>query len=116
MGHQFEMGYLGFQVDDPEALGAYLRDVLGLQSGSPPGPDVEAWRLDGKAGRLFVHRGPESNSTSTDPAVGRNPPGNLRPPSMPSSPSRRERCTVVVAAWAGTASNPVSAMLAGGKG
>jgi len=62
MGHQFEMGYLGLQVDDPEALGAYLRDVLGLQLGSPPGPDVEAWRLDGKAGRLFVHRGPANNA------------------------------------------------------
>jgi len=62
MTHRIEMGYLGLEVGDPDAFGVYLRDVIGLQPGSPPAPDVEAWRVDGKASRVFVHPGPANDA------------------------------------------------------
>jgi len=52
-----EVGYLGIQTRDPQALGGYLRDVLGLTAGESPEPGTDAWRLDAKAYRFLVHEG-----------------------------------------------------------
>ena len=57
MSHRLELGYLGVEVSDREAFGTYLRDVIGLQPGAAPAAEVDAWRVDSKAGRLLVHDG-----------------------------------------------------------
>jgi len=63
MDHCLELGYLGFEVSDPDAFGTYLQDVMGLQPGEASAPNVQAWRLDGKARRLLVHEGSANDAT-----------------------------------------------------
>ena len=63
MDHCLELGYLGFEVSDPDAFGTYLQDVMGLQPGDASAPNVQAWRLDGKERRFLVHEGPANDAT-----------------------------------------------------
>jgi len=63
MDHCLELGYLGFEVSDPDAFGTYLQEVMGLQPGEASAPNVQAWRLDGKERRLLVHEGPANDAT-----------------------------------------------------
>jgi 2,3-dihydroxybiphenyl 1,2-dioxygenase len=54
-----QLGYLGVEVPDPVALGAFLTDVVGLVPGDAPG----TWRNDGKARRIVVTEGPSADAT-----------------------------------------------------
>jgi 2,3-dihydroxybiphenyl 1,2-dioxygenase len=63
MDHRLELGYLGFEVSDPDAFGTYLQEVMGLQPGEASAPNVQAWRLDGKERRFLVHEGPANDAT-----------------------------------------------------
>jgi 2,3-dihydroxybiphenyl 1,2-dioxygenase len=54
-----QLGYLGVEVPDTEALGAFLADVVGLVPGDDPG----TWRNDTKAQRVIVAEGPSADAT-----------------------------------------------------
>ncbi|MEA3077917.1 MAG: hypothetical protein QOF60_2825 [Actinomycetota bacterium] len=54
-----QLGYLGVEVPDPSALGAFLADVVGLVPGDAPG----TWRNDAKARRIVVSEGPAADAT-----------------------------------------------------
>jgi 2,3-dihydroxybiphenyl 1,2-dioxygenase len=71
--HGIELAYLGLEVSDPQALGAFLRDTVGLIPGEPapgepapgePAPGgADAWRNDGKAQRIVVGEGPTNDAS-----------------------------------------------------
>jgi 2,3-dihydroxybiphenyl 1,2-dioxygenase len=54
-----QLGYLGVEVPDAAALGAFLADVVGLA----PGDDPASWRNDAKARRIVVTEGPSADAT-----------------------------------------------------
>jgi 2,3-dihydroxybiphenyl 1,2-dioxygenase len=56
--HHLELGYIGLEVDDPEALGGFLTDVVGLVPGAPTTEGDATWRNDGRAHRILARRGP----------------------------------------------------------
>jgi 2,3-dihydroxybiphenyl 1,2-dioxygenase len=53
------LGYLGVEVPDPDALRAFLGDIVGLVPGDDPG----TWRNDAKSRRLVVTEGPAADAT-----------------------------------------------------
>ena len=50
------LGYIGIQVKDPDAWGAFATGVLGLMPAEPSG-DTTRFRLDDLAWRIAVARG-----------------------------------------------------------
>src|SRR4051812_49256876 len=54
-----QLGYLGVEVPDPAAFGAFLADVVGLVPGDAPG----TWRNDSKTRRIVVAEGASSDAT-----------------------------------------------------
>lgn len=73
MQHSLELGYVGVEVADPDALGRFLTDVVGLVPGAPTTRGELTWRNDGKAQRIVVSAGPSNDAaylgfeaTSTD--------------------------------------------------
>jgi 2,3-dihydroxybiphenyl 1,2-dioxygenase len=54
-----QLGYLGVEVPDVEAMSAFLGDIVGLVPGDDPG----TWRNDRKARRLVVTEGPTGDAT-----------------------------------------------------
>jgi 2,3-dihydroxybiphenyl 1,2-dioxygenase len=54
-----QLGYLGVEVPDAAALGAFLADIVGLA----PGDDPAGWRNDAKARRIVVTEGPSADAT-----------------------------------------------------
>src|SRR5712664_4240593 len=54
-----QLGYLGVEVPDVEALSGFLADVVGLVPGDDPG----TWRNDSKARRVVVAEGPSADAT-----------------------------------------------------
>ena len=54
-----QLAYLGVEVPDTAAFGAFLADVVGLA----PGDDPNTWRNDGKARRVVVAGGPSADAT-----------------------------------------------------
>jgi 2,3-dihydroxybiphenyl 1,2-dioxygenase len=61
MDQPLELGYVGVEVNDPAALGAYLTNVLGLMAGEPTTEGAATYRIDQKAHRLIVHSGPKDD-------------------------------------------------------
>jgi 2,3-dihydroxybiphenyl 1,2-dioxygenase len=59
--HAIELAYLGVEVADRAALGAFLQDTVGLIPGDPTPDDAETWRNDAKAQRLLVSEGPAND-------------------------------------------------------
>jgi 2,3-dihydroxybiphenyl 1,2-dioxygenase len=53
-----QLAYLGVEVPDPAALGAFLADVIGLVPGEGPG----TWRNDDRAQRIVVTEGPSADA------------------------------------------------------
>ena len=54
MDWPLEAAYVGIGSTHPEALAHWLGDVVGLMPGEPPRGAHSAWRVDGKAHRLWV--------------------------------------------------------------
>jgi 2,3-dihydroxybiphenyl 1,2-dioxygenase len=54
-----QVAYLGVEVPDTNALGAFLTDVVGLV----PGADPNTWRNDSKSRRIIVTEGPSGDAT-----------------------------------------------------
>ena len=54
-----QLAYLGVEVPEVAALGAFLADVVGLV----PGDDPATWRNDDKAQRIVVADGPAADAT-----------------------------------------------------
>ena len=59
--HHLELGYIGLEVDDPEALGGFLTDIVGLVPGAPTTEGDATWRNDGRAHRILARRGPAND-------------------------------------------------------
>jgi len=60
--HDLELGYLGVEVTDPDALERFLADVVGLVPGAPTSGGDATWRDDGRAQRIVVTRGPADDA------------------------------------------------------
>jgi 2,3-dihydroxybiphenyl 1,2-dioxygenase len=56
-----ELGYIGLEVDDPETLGGFLTDIVGLVPGPPTTEGDATWRNDGRAHRILARRGPAND-------------------------------------------------------
>ena len=54
-----QLGYLGVEVPDTAAFGAFLADVVGMVPGDDPG----TWRNDHKTRRVVVTEGPAADAT-----------------------------------------------------
>ena len=61
MDHELEFGYIGFEVNDVEALSALFVDVVGLIPGDDVAPGARTFRNDDRAARVFVERGPRDD-------------------------------------------------------
>jgi 2,3-dihydroxybiphenyl 1,2-dioxygenase len=55
---ELQVAYLGVEVPDTAALGAFLADVVGLV----PGDDPNTWRNDVKSRRIIVTEGPSADA------------------------------------------------------
>jgi len=62
MGAELEVAYLGMQVSDPTAFGAFLGEVVGLVPGAPSTDDATAWRNDDRVHRIIVEEGPANDA------------------------------------------------------
>ena len=56
-----ELAYVGVEVDDPDALGGFLTDVMGLVPGAPTTEGDATWRNDERAHRIVARRGPAND-------------------------------------------------------
>ena len=52
---------MGVEVDDPDALGGFLTDVMGLVPGAPTTEGDATWRNDERAHRIVARRGPAND-------------------------------------------------------
>src|SRR5436190_6507493 len=57
MHHDFELGYVGIEVADPQSLSPFFADVVGLVPGEPADGDTATWRNDDRAHRVIVQPG-----------------------------------------------------------
>jgi 2,3-dihydroxybiphenyl 1,2-dioxygenase len=62
MRRELELGYLGIQVPNPDALSGFFADVIGLVPGETAGGDARTWRNDDKAHRIIVEPGPATDA------------------------------------------------------
>lgn len=62
MHRGIELAYLGVEVADRRAFGAFLGDVIGLVPGVPTGDGADTWRNDGKVHRMMVAEGPADDA------------------------------------------------------
>ena len=58
MQHQLEAAYIGLESPQPQAIGQYLTDVVGLMPAVAGEDGARAFRADAKAYRVQVHEGP----------------------------------------------------------
>lgn len=63
MEHDLELGYVGIEVPDPNALSPFFRDVIGLVPGEPADGGALTWRNDDAAHRVLVQPGPANDAT-----------------------------------------------------
>lgn len=63
MRPQLELAYLGLEVSDPTAVGAFLTDVVGLVPGERTAAGSATWRNDAKVHRLVMSEGPADDAT-----------------------------------------------------
>lgn len=64
MSHQLELGYLRVEVAEPEALGAFLTDIIGLAAGAPTGHADRTWSDDAAIQRIIVGEGDRNDLTT----------------------------------------------------
>lgn len=57
-----ELAYVGIEVDDPDAVGSLLGDIIGLVPGDPTPFGAATWRNDDKAQRVIITRGPSNDA------------------------------------------------------
>jgi len=60
--HNIELAYLGVEVADPEALGDFLQNIIGLIPGEGTDQQHHTWRNDDKAHRVLVSQGPADDA------------------------------------------------------
>ncbi|MBL0421933.1 VOC family protein [Ramlibacter sp. AW1] len=65
MSFQLETAYIGLESPDPARIGAYLTDVIGLMPAEPLADGSLAWRVDGKAHRVFARQGARADAICT---------------------------------------------------
>lgn len=58
-----ELAYLGLEVADPDVLGTFLTDVIGLVPGAATALGGATYRNDDRARRLIVHQGTADDAT-----------------------------------------------------
>lgn len=63
MHHDLELGYLGLEVPDPQALDGFFGEVIGLAPGEPVEASGSSWRNDDRAHRIIVQPGPANDVT-----------------------------------------------------
>jgi 2,3-dihydroxybiphenyl 1,2-dioxygenase len=57
MNAELEVAYLGVQVDNPTAFGAFLTDIVGLVPGEATADGSATWRNDERVHRIIVEEG-----------------------------------------------------------
>jgi 2,3-dihydroxybiphenyl 1,2-dioxygenase len=57
MTAELEVAYLGVQVDNPTAFGAFLTDIVGLVPGEETADGSATWRNDERVHRIIVEEG-----------------------------------------------------------
>jgi 2,3-dihydroxybiphenyl 1,2-dioxygenase len=62
MTAELEVAYLGVQVTDPTAFGAFLTDIVGLMPGKTTADGFATWRNDERAHRIIVEEGPANDA------------------------------------------------------
>lgn len=62
MAAELEVAYLGVQVSDPAAFGAFLGDVVGLVPGDTTTDGATTWRNDDRVHRIIVEEGPANDA------------------------------------------------------
>jgi 2,3-dihydroxybiphenyl 1,2-dioxygenase len=62
MTAELEVAYLGIQVEDPNAFGSFLTDVVGLVPGEPTADGAKTWRNDERVHRIIVDEGPANDA------------------------------------------------------
>ena len=62
MAAELEVAYLGVQVSDPTAFGAFLGAVVGLMPGDTTTDGATAWRNDDRVHRVIVEEGPANDA------------------------------------------------------
>jgi 2,3-dihydroxybiphenyl 1,2-dioxygenase len=62
MTAELEVAYLGVQVADPAAFGAFLTDVVGLVPGETTADGSATWRNDDRVHRIIVQEGPANDA------------------------------------------------------
>lgn len=62
MTAELEIAYLGLEVADPDAFGAFLGDIVGLVPGEPTPDGARTWRDDSRVHRLIVEAGPANDA------------------------------------------------------
>ncbi|HSW16587.1 MAG TPA: VOC family protein [Ramlibacter sp.] len=65
MSFDLETAYIGLESPQPARVGAWLTDVVGLMPGEPLDDGSLAWRVDGKAHRVFVRQGSRADAMCT---------------------------------------------------
>ncbi len=56
-----ELAYVCVEVEDPDALGGFLTEVMGLVPGEPTTDGDVTWRNDDRAHRIVARRGPAND-------------------------------------------------------
>ena len=62
MAAELEVAYLGVQVADPTAFGAFLGEVVGLVPGDTTADGASTWRNDDRVHRIIVEEGPANDA------------------------------------------------------
>ncbi|HWS46902.1 MAG TPA: VOC family protein [Acidimicrobiia bacterium] len=57
MQHEIELGYIGIEVPEPDALNEFFGDFVGLVPGDATDDGAVTWRNDDKAQRVIIQRG-----------------------------------------------------------
>jgi 2,3-dihydroxybiphenyl 1,2-dioxygenase len=62
MTADLEVAYLGVQVANPTAFGAFLTDIVGLVPGETTADGLATWRNDERVHRIIVEEGPANDA------------------------------------------------------
>jgi 2,3-dihydroxybiphenyl 1,2-dioxygenase len=62
MTAELEVAYLGVQVANPTAFGAFLTDIVGLVPGEATADGLATWRNDERVHRIIVEEGPANDA------------------------------------------------------
>ena len=62
MTADLEVAYIGVQVANPTAFGAFLTDIVGLVPGETTADGLATWRNDERVHRIIVEEGPSNDA------------------------------------------------------